>query len=126
MSEEKFYVGFDEVKSNIVINDNIKVTGAVSYSLSKTVEKDEYGLDIEGFLIEGKLVTAYYSQDINKIETSRYIIDNIEVVKEEFGSFQDSVVYSFKATYARVKYQMTDPWLTEEELEAKGGLNNLF
>ena len=115
MSEEKSYVDFDEVKNNIVINDRVKTTGAVTYSLSKVIEKDEYDIDVEALELEGRLVTSYYTQDIHKIETARYIIDDIEVIKEEFGSLEDSIVYTFKAKYGRVKYQITDPWIKEKQ-----------
>ena len=37
-----FKVDFDEEKEVIVINDNIKTLGAVSYSISKVKEKDDY------------------------------------------------------------------------------------
>lgn len=103
-----FKVGFDEEKEVIVINDNIKTLGAVSYSISKVKEKDEYGLDTDAIEITGILVTEYYNQEITKIETARYLIDDIDVEKEEFGSKEDRIAYHFKAKFARVKYQTGD------------------
>lgn len=102
-----FKVDFDEDKEIIVINDTIETTGALNYSISKVKEKNDYELDTENILIEGIMVTEYYTQDIRKIETARYLLDNVEVEKEEFGSKEDNIVYRFKATFARVKYQTT-------------------
>lgn len=102
-----FYVDFDFDKNSeiVVINDKIKVIGAISYSLTKLNKENEYGLEEEILEIEGSLITNYYTQDITKLETCRYILDDIEVYKEEFGSREENIIYRFKAQYARVKYQ---------------------
>lgn len=105
--DNEFKVDFDEDKEIIVINDTIETFGALNYSISRIEDKDGYGLDTESILIEGIMVTEYYTQDIRKIETARYLLENVEVEKEEFGSKEDNIVYRFKATFARVKYQTT-------------------
>lgn len=108
MNEDEFLVDFDEDKDVVVINDKIKTKGAISYSISKEKTKNEYDLDVDTIVIKGILATPYYTQDIEKLETARYILNQIEVTKEEFGSKEDTVVYHFEAQFARVKYQTID------------------
>lgn len=118
MSEDKFYVDFDFDNNNeiVVINDKIKVAGAISYSLAKVIKPNEFGIDEETLEITGSLVTSYYTQDITKLETCRFILDGIEVYKEEFGSREENIVYRFNAEYARVKYQTAFEYAEEVEV----------
>ena len=44
-----------------------------------------------------------YVQNINLIETDRYVIGGIDVYKEEFDSESDDIVYLFNATGIEVK-----------------------
>jgi hypothetical protein len=44
-----------------------------------------------------------YVQNINLIETDRYVIGGIDVYKEKFDSESDDIVYLFNATGIEVK-----------------------
>lgn len=119
MNDDKFYVEFNEPDDTIVINNSIKTKGAISYTISKETTKNEYDIDVESIVIKGILITPYYIQNIKKIETARFIVDNIDIVQEDFGSKDSNIVYKFKAEYARVKYQTADYQILKENSNIK-------
>ena len=81
--------------------NELLIKGRVSF----TAEKTETG----ELLIEGKLTTHYYIEDISKIETYRYILNGIDVYREDFGTNDLDILYVF----------------TCKDYEVKGGLTNL-
>ena len=113
-------VSFNASPVEIVINGEERVGGKIEFSM-KINETERDPLSSEEYysiLMEGKLITKFYETDIRNLETRRYFIDGIEVYKEDFSSFTDDIIYSFKAKSIRVKYQETE---TPEELEESLG-----
>lgn len=104
---EDFLVDIDANEYEIVINSDAKVGGRLSGSVEENpdLNKDLKNMNRE-YIIRGILATAYYEPDLKRIETKRYIFDDIEVEKEEFGSMNDEIIYHFIANGFRVKYQM--------------------
>lgn len=100
-------LGFDVSEEYIVINDNILTHGRFEFSNVKEIENNK-------IYIEGKLLTPYYEPDIKSVETRRYSVDNIDVYREDFGSLNDDVCYSFRATLSRVKYQTPEYFIISE------------
>lgn len=112
---EDFLVDIEASEYEVVINDTAKVGGRLSGSVEENpdLNKDVKNMNRE-YIIRGALVTSYYEPDLRRIETRRYIFDDIEVEKEEFGSLNDEIIYHFIANGFRVKYQMSQ---TPEEYE---------
>ena len=113
MNEQEFetdMVDFDANPYEIVLNNAIRVAGSVSVSMTRNETAQDPLSDgpYRSILIEGVLATKYFEQDIEKIETRRYVIMNVDVYSEEFGSLEDEIIYRFKADAFRVKYQMTE------------------
>ena len=113
MNEQEFetdIVDFDANPYEVVLNNAIRVAGSVSVSMTRndTAQDPLSDEPYRSILIEGVLATKYFEQDIEKIETRRYVIMNVDVYSEEFGSLEDEIIYRFKADAFRVKYQMTE------------------
>lgn len=62
------------------------------------------------FLIRGLLVMHDYVANINEIETERYLLKNVSVYSESFGSNEFNIAYSFEADYLEIK----DEYLPED------------
>lgn len=93
---------WDEKEHNfIVINESIIVPGTMNIIIQKVVEKNKKIY----FKITGALETEYYEKEIRSLESSRYYVSDVDVISEEFGSLDDSVVYRFEAQYFTPKYQ---------------------
>ena len=117
---ETALVDFDANPYEVVLNNAVRVAGSVSVSMTRN-ETPQDPLSSETYrsiLIEGVLATKYFEQDIEKIETRRYVIMNVDVYSEEFGSLEDEIIYRFRADAFRVKYQMTEN--PEERLGSNG------
>lgn len=113
MNEEELemdLVDFDANPYEVVLNDSVRLAGSVSVSMTRN-EKPQDPLSEEPYrsiIIEGALATKFFEQDIEKIETRRYVIMGVDVYAEEFGSLDDEIIYRFRADAFRVKYQMTE------------------
>ena len=97
----KFLLDFDENENYVVINEEVLTTGALEVSIKK--EELENGNQIA--VIEGTLATPYYCDELQILETKRYYIYNIDVYEEDYGSKTDNIVYKFRASFFKVKYQ---------------------
>ena len=91
---------------DIVINQEIKTKGLISF----TISKDEEG-NIVG---EGAFKTHIYVEDINMLECYNFILFDVDVFAESFGSNDPCILYRFtfkdyNTFYDEVKY-------TEEQL----------
>ena len=75
--------------------------------------KDEAGM--EYIRVEGQMVTHKYIEDIFKIETHRYLLSDIEVYKETFGSDDFNILYEFIAKDYTIKNGATN--LSNELIE---------
>lgn len=69
----------------------------------------------EEILITGSMTTHRYIDDINKIESSRYILKNVKVFNEVFGSEDFNILYNFTAEEYSIKNGETN--LSEEMVE---------
>lgn len=87
--------------AKIIINDNLQVNGKLNIERSLIEESyiDSNGNSkIKQYLkIEGILSTHLYFEDIEKIETNRYELLDVEVYKEAFASDDYNILYYFTA-----------------------------
>lgn len=101
---DEFIVDINEEPNTLAINDRWGVAGAVEVFVSRNTEPSMDNLENE-FIINGVLKTEFYERDLQKIESRRYIIENIDVVKESYETLTDNIIYEFTAGSMRVKYQ---------------------
>lgn len=87
--------------AKIKINDTQVVNGKVSASRTLNQEKN-------GFIITGVLATHLYIEHISRIECNRYILKNVEVYEESFGSDDYDIYYHFTANSLSLKDEMID------------------
>lgn len=60
--------------------------------------------NVDGILHSyGQIVTKTYFEEIKEIENRRYFISNVEVYKEEFGSEDDEILYTFNFDGLQIK-----------------------
>ena len=89
------------------MNNSIEVKGKVSFSHSiSPSEKDEKQWTDDGIM--GTLVMHQYIDDIDSIESDRYLLNNCTVYKESFGSDDFDIVYNFIAESCVVKDDPVD------------------
>ena len=74
--------------TTIIINDKIAINGNLSFI--RRVNEDG-----KSFNVEGILSTHLYFEDIKSIKTSGYILKNVKVIEEDFGSDDYDIVYKF-------------------------------
>lgn len=102
--------------AQITINDKLAVNGKMTFN--RTLIADEEGNN--SFLITGVLSTHLYFEEITKIETSRYILNGVEVYQESYGSDDYDIVYSFRSKDLIIKgeeYEGVKFILYPEEME---------
>ena len=99
-------VDFKMAKLIITTNDRKKyeVKGRVTFE-AKLIEGENGKQEI---IISGKMTTHNYIEDIDKIETHRYLLTNVQVYKETFGSDDFDILYDFIAKDYNVKNGMTN------------------
>ena len=85
--------------ASIKINDNLEVNGNLTFT--RTLVTNEEGKLC--FDINGVLSTHLYFDDINSLETARYILNDVEVYQESFGSDDYNIIYLFKAKDIEIK-----------------------
>lgn len=67
-------------------------------------------------IISGQMTTHKFIEGINKIETHRYILSDVQIVKETFGSDDFDILYDFIAKDYFVKNGETN--LSNELIES--------
>lgn len=93
--------------ATLKINNSIEVKGKVSFSHSiSPSETDDKQWTDDGII--GTLVTHQYIDDINSIESDRYLLTDCTVYKESFGSDDFDIVYNFIAETCVVKDDPVD------------------
>lgn len=104
--------------AKIIINDNKKIKGR----LSVIRKKDEDG----NISVSGGLLTHRYIDSIEKIETERYMIEDVDVHTEEFASNEYYISYEFTAESIEIKgldglnsNETNLPQEIENEIESK-------
>lgn len=85
--------------ANININNKLSVNGNLTFT--KTLITNDQGK--QEFAINGALSTHLYFDDISELETGRYILKNVEVYQEVYGSDDYNIIYYFKAKESIVK-----------------------
>lgn len=70
-----------------------KVQGNFNFSAKKEILKN----GDEVIVLRGQLVTHKYIDDIKELESQRYLLKNVEVIEENFGTNDFSVLYRFIA-----------------------------
>jgi len=100
-------------KFKIIINEESIALGKLSISriLDKTDE------DNPQIKIKGLFSTHKYYEDIFTLETERYRIEGIEVIREDFGSTSFDIVYTFEAT--DLKIIGGESFLEDEDIQRK-------
>lgn len=88
-----------------------KVKGQVTFS-DELVEYEGK----KGVYISGKMTTHLYIDNIDRIETHRYILTGVNVIKEIFGSNDFDILYEFEAKDFIVKNGVTN--LSNELIES--------
>lgn len=73
-------------------NEEKVVNGRMTFKVSKAI--DENGDDVMVCL--GQLTTHNYFEEIRKIETDRFILENVEVTDETFGTNDFDILYEFQ------------------------------
>lgn len=79
----------------IITNDNneeIQVEGRMTFKVSKAIKED----GTETMICLGQLATHKYFEEITKIETDRFILENVEVTDETFGTNDFNILYEFE------------------------------
>lgn len=99
-------VNFKMAKLIITTNNRKKyeVKGRVTFE-AKLIENENGKQEI---IISGKMTTHKYIEDIDKIETHRYLLTDVQVYKETFGSDDFDILYDFIAKDYNVKNGITN------------------
>lgn len=104
----------------IRVNGNEEnLLGAVSFD--RQIAYDEVG-EPTGMVISGLLATHEYIEEIYEIESERYLLTDVSVYKESFGSNEYMILYYFTAKDLTVKQDVVDDdikWLIEEDTIAE-------
>lgn len=88
-----------------------RVKGRITFE-TKLIENEN---GEEEILITGSMTTHRYIDDIYKIESNRYILKNVKVFNEVFGSEDFDILYNFTAEEYVVKNGETN--LSEEAVK---------
>ena len=98
----------------IITNDNneeIQVEGRMTFKVSKAIKED--GTDT--MICLGQLATHKYFEEITKIETDRFILENIEVTDETFGTNDFNILYEFEVH--NYGWTIKEDYLSEETIK---------
>lgn len=99
-----------------VNKEDTNLFGALTFDREAVVDPDTGR--IIGSSISGILAVHDYIEDIETIESERYLLKNVSVYKESFGSNEYMILYHFIAEDLTVKDDVLDDdikWLIEEE-----------
>lgn len=104
----------------IRVNGNEEnLLGAVSFD--RQMAYNETG-EPTGMVISGLLAVHEYIEEIYEIESERYLLTDVSVYKESFGSNEYMILYYFTAKDLTVKQDVVDDdikWLIEEDTIAE-------
>lgn len=92
-------------------NEEILVSGRMTFKVSKAM--DENGDDI--MICLGQLTTHKYFEEIQKIETDRFILENVEVTDETFGTNDFDILYEFQVH--NFGWTIKENYLSEETIK---------
>lgn len=92
-------------------NEEILVNGRMTFKVSKAIDED----GDETMVCLGQLTTHKYFEEINKIETDRFILENVEVTDETFGTNDFDILYDFQVH--NFGWSIKENYLSEETIE---------
>ena len=75
-------------------NEVFEVNGRMTFKVSKAF--DDVGDEIMVCL--GQLTTHKYFEEITKIESDRFVLENVEVTDETFGTNDFNILYDLRAS----------------------------
>lgn len=78
--------------ANIRINSVAMIDGKVT--ANRILDKSQ---NPPRLIVEGALQTKEYIEEIFRIETARFTLEDVEVFHESFGTEDDEIVYVFTA-----------------------------
>lgn len=89
----------------------IRTNGHVTFEMEKVYSEE---LEEDIVITRGKLAIHEYIEDIYSIETDRYILIGIDVVKEVFGTNDYNILYEFTLT-TNIGFAVKPEYLTDEQ-----------
>lgn len=102
----------------IKINNDSNTNIYGRLSVDREAVYNEKG-EMTGVQVTGMLAVHEYFEEITEIESERFIVKNVNVYKESFGSNEYLILYYFVADDFDVKQDTLDDnvkWLMEEEM----------
>ena len=99
-----------------VNGENKNMFGALTFDREAVMDPDTGKL--LGTSINGILAVHDYIEEIHTIESERYLLNDVTVYKESFGSNEYMILYHFVADDLEIKEDVLDEdikWLIEEE-----------
>lgn len=101
--------------AKISINEEFIVNG--KFTIKRVLNDDNE------LIVIGTLMTHFYLEEIESLETYRYLIKGIDVREESFGSDDYDIAYTFTAKEIIIKNDMTN--LEDEKREViESGIYN--
>ena len=79
--------------TKIIINDEHQIEGDFTFKVSYDSTQNPPRVAIEGVMTS----TEPYMEEINRIESARYLLEGVHVYTEEFGSSDKNIAYYFTA-----------------------------
>lgn len=92
-------------------NEELLVNGRMTFKVSKAI--DEHGN--ETMVCLGQLTTHKYFEEIRRIETDRFILENVEVTDETFGTNDFDILYDFQVH--NFGWHVKDNYLSDETIK---------
>lgn len=92
-------------------NEEQVVNGRMTFKVSKAI--DENG--DETIVCLGQLTTHKYFEEISRIETDRFILENVEVTDETFGTNDFDILYDFQVH--NFGWHIKENYLSEETIK---------
>lgn len=93
-------------------NEVFEVNGRMTFKVSKAYNE----LGDETMVCLGQLTTHKYFEEIIKIETDRFLLENVEVTDETFGTNDFNILYDFQVN--DFGWNVKDDYLSEEAINA--------
>lgn len=87
--------------AKIKINNKHNIEGKVS--LVNTKDDSSSPIIVS---YSGVLSARVYIEDLNRIETDKFIIDGVNVYYESLGSEEDDILYEFTAKSMKIKEEL--------------------
>ena len=93
-------------------NEVFEVNGRMTFKVSKAF--NDVGDEIMVCL--GQLTTHKYFEEITKIESDRFVLENVEVTDETFGTNDFNILYDFQVN--DFGWSIKEDYLSQEAINA--------